>query len=204
MLQEKDKVEGILLNLSDGLIVFDHEDKVLHINATACNWFGVNKQKCWLRARQKISSFRSLRNDYLEEDMGLVLRQQRLPFLQAGEKQGTIVVLSDITEQNRLNQMRQEFVANVSHELRTPLTTIKTYLEALSENPDEKQEVRQHFFDVINSETDRMVRMVEDLLILSRSESRTKEYTLVSVQELLREIDAAVRGQAEAKGLVLK
>ena len=206
VLQEKDKVEGILLNLSDGLIVFDHEDKVLHINATACNWFGVNKQK--MLAQGTAKDFPQLQESqgmiYLESGMGLVLRQQRLPFLQAGEKQGTIVVLSDITEQNRLNQMRQEFVANVSHELRTPLTTIKTYLEALSENPDEKQEVRQHFFDVITSETDRMVRMVEDLLILSRSESRTKEYTLVSVQELLREIDAAVRGQAEAKGLVLE
>lgn len=206
VVQEKDKVEGILLNLSDGLIVFDHQDKVLHINSTACSWFGVSKQR--MLAQGTAKDFPELQGDqgmiYLEGSMGLVLRQQRLPFLQAGEKQGTIVVLSDITEQNRLNQMRQEFVANVSHELRTPLTTIKTYLETLIENPDEKPEIRQRFFNVINSEVDRMVRMVEDLLILSRSESRTKEYSLVLVQQLLRDIDEVVRGQAEAKGLTLE
>lgn len=141
---------------------------------------------------------------YLEGSLGLVLRQQRLPFLQAGKKQGTIVVLSDITEQNRLDIMRQEFVANVSHELRTPLTTIKTYLETLQENPDENPEVQKRFLNVIKSEADRMVRMVEDLLILSRSESRNKEFRLVSVQEILRDINKAVLAQATAKGLDLE
>ncbi|MDD4079353.1 MAG: ATP-binding protein, partial [Eubacteriales bacterium] len=132
------------------------------------------------------------------------LRQQRLPFLQAGKKQGTIVVLSDITEQNRLDQMRQEFVANVSHELRTPLTTIKTYLETLLENPNESPEVQKRFLNVINSEADRMVRMIEDLLILSRNESRSKQFRLVSVQEILMDISKAVSGQAAAKGLDLE
>lgn len=206
VVQEKDKVEGILLNLSDGLIVLDHEGRVMHINATACNWLGVNKQK--MQDQGTVADFPQLQESqgmiYLEGSLGLVLRQQRLPFLQAGKKQGTIVVLSDITEQNRLDKMRQEFVANVSHELRTPLTTIKTYLETLIENPDDNPEVQKHFLNVINSEANRMVRMVEDLLILSRSESRNKEFRLVLVQEILRDINKAVLGQATAKGLDLE
>lgn len=206
VVQEKDKVEGILLNLSDGLIVFDHEGRVMHINATACNWLSVNKQK--MLAQGTVADFPQLQESqgmiYLEGSLGLVLRQQRLPFLQAGKKQGTIVVLSDITEQNRLDIMRQEFVANVSHELRTPLTTIKTYLETLQENPDENPEVQKRFLNVIKSEADRMVRMVEDLLILSRSESRNKEFRMVSVQEILRDINKAVLAQATAKGLDLE
>ncbi|MDD3074081.1 MAG: ATP-binding protein [Eubacteriales bacterium] len=206
VVQEKDKVEGILINLSDGLIVLDHEGRVMHINATACNWFGVNKQK--MLDQGTAADFPQLQEAqgmiYLEGTLGIVLRQQRLPFLQAGKKQGTIVVLSDITEQNRLDQMRQEFVANVSHELRTPLTTIKTYLETLLENPNESPEVQKRFLNVINSEADRMVRMIEDLLILSRNESRSKQFRLVSVQEIIKDISKAVSGQVSAKGLVLE
>lgn len=206
VVQEKDKIEGILLNLSDGLIVFNHEGKVLHINATACNWFNVNKQR--ILAQGTSADFPQLREApgeiLLEGNLGLILRQQRLPFLQSGKKQGTIVVLSDITEQNRLDNMRKEFVANVSHELRTPLTSIKTYLETLIANPQEQPEVQRRFLDVINGEVDRMVLMVEDLLALSRSESRGKEYRPVSVQEILRAVHQAVLGQATAKGLDLE
>lgn len=206
VLQEKDKVEGILLNLSDGLIVFDHEGKVLHINAPACNWFRVNRQM--MLAQGTSEDFPLLQTSqstvYLEGEMGPVLRQQRLPFLQAGTKQGTIVVLSDVTEQNRLDALRREFVANVSHELRTPLTSIKTYLETLLTSPVEDPGMKRRFLQVIDGEADRMVRMVEDLLILSRSEERKKEFRLLSVQEVLRTVHKAVLSQAAAKGLELE
>lgn len=206
LIQEKDKVEGILTNLSDGLIVFDHAGRVMHINSTACNWLKVNKQKTLEQG--KVEDFPELDTErgiiYLEGEFGLVLRQQRLPFLQAGKKQGTVVVLSDITEQSRLDAMRQEFVANVSHELRTPLTSIKTYLEALHDNPDEKPEIRERFLGVISSETDRMVRMVEDLLILSRNETGHNEFRLVSVSEILRELVKGIQVQAASKGIRLE
>lgn len=206
LIQEKDKVEGILTNLSDGLIVFDHAGRVMHINSTACNWLKVNKQKTLEQG--KVEDFPELDTErgiiYLEGEFGLVLRQQRLPFLQAGKKQGTVVVLSDITEQSRLDAMRQEFVANVSHELRTPLTSIKTYLEALYDNPDEKPEIRERFLGVISSETDRMVRMVEDLLILSRNETGHNEFRLVSVSEILRDLVKGIQVQSASKGIRLE
>lgn len=206
VVQEKDKVEGILLNLSDGLIVFDHGGRVMHINATACNWLNVNKEK--MLAQGTLADFPQLGESegiiYSAGGIDLILKQQRLPFLQAGEKQGTIVVLSDVTEQSRLEKMRQEFVANVSHELRTPLTTIKTYLETLAEHPDESPELRARFLTTLMSEVERMVRMVEDLLILSRSESRAKEYSLVSIQDILRTIYKGAHDQATAKGLALE
>lgn len=205
VVQEKDKVEGILTNLSDGLIVFDHSGRVMHINSTACNWLGVSKSK--MQEHGKTEDFPELDSEsgmvYLGGDFGLILRQQRLPFLQAGKKQGTIVVLSDVTEQQRLNSMRQEFVANVSHELRTPLTSIKTYLETLQDNPDETPEIRERFMNVISSETDRMVRMVEDLLILSRNEIRVTEFKPVSIAEILHSIVKGIEVQASGKGLRL-
>ncbi|MTI93926.1 MAG: cell wall metabolism sensor histidine kinase WalK [Firmicutes bacterium] len=202
--QEKDKIEGILTNLSDGLLVFDHQGKVMHINSTACSWFGVNQAK--MLKTGTIEDFPVLNQQSglisLDNGMGLVLRQRRLPFLQSGKKQGTIVVLSDVTEQHRLDLMRQEFVANVSHELRTPLTTIKSYTEALLENPDEDQELRARFMQVIDSETDRMVRMVEDLLVLSRTEAGSeREFLIIPVDEILYQIVDQNRVQAENRGL---
>ena len=113
VLQEKDKVEGILLNLSDGLIVFDHEDKVLHINATACNWFGVNKQK--MLAQGTAKDFPQLQESqgmiYLEEDMGLVLRQQ----LHCKPVKSGALLWCCRTLPNKTALIRCEFVANVSH-----------------------------------------------------------------------------------------
>ena len=205
VVQEKDKIEGILTNLSDGLIVFDHLGKVMHINTTACSWFGVDKQE--MTETGTISDFPQLESEqglvYLEDDIDFVLRQRRLPFLQAGRKQGTIIVLSDVTEQNRLDTLRAEFVANVSHELRTPLTSIKTYLEALLDHPDENLELRERFLNVINSETERMVRMVEDLSMLSRDEAGSHEFRLIAIDDIIHDIVEGIGVQISNKNLAL-
>lgn len=84
---------------------------------------------------------------------------------------GTIAVLQDATEQEKLEQSRRQFVANVSHELRTPLTTIKSYAEALNDGALEERELSERFVGVIRNETERMIRLVTDLLHLSRLDS---------------------------------
>lgn len=186
LLQEKDKVEGILANLTDGLIVLSHNGEVMHINSTACDWLGFDQQQMEEQAMAVDLHWLTDDKGFIYLENGLILRQRRLPLLQSGQKHGTIIVLSDVTEQQRLDKMRQEFVANVSHELRTPLTSIKSYLEALIENPEENVEIQNRFLSVINAETDRMVRMVEDLLILSRTEAtQNAEFDLQSIEEVL-------------------
>jgi len=107
-----------------------------------------------------------------------------------GEKtDGVVVVFQDITEQEKLDMERREFVANVSHELRTPLTTVKSYAETLMENA-EKGSMEANFLDVINIEADRMTRIVKDLLTLSRLDyDRSKlNKTTFSLQNLVRDI----------------
>jgi two-component system sensor histidine kinase VicK len=90
----------------------------------------------------------------------------------SGKKGGIIAVLQDVTERARLDQQRREFVANVSHELRTPLTTIKSYLEALLDGAVEDPQVSNRFLCVTMTETERMIRLVNDLLQLSRFDSQ--------------------------------
>ena len=91
------------------------------------------------------------------------------PFSSDHTQGGVLVVIHDVTEQRRSEQLKREFVANVSHELRTPLTNIKSYAETIVDAGDElPPELKSNFMNVIISETDRMTRIVQDLLTLSK------------------------------------
>ena len=90
---------------------------------------------------------------------------------ETGFVNGLITVLHDITEQEKIEMERREFVANVSHELRTPLTTMRSYLEALSDGAWKDKEIAPNFLNVAQNETERMIRLVNDLLQLSKMDS---------------------------------
>src|SRR5690606_10544903 len=102
---------------------------------------------------------------------------------------GVIAVFHDVTEQQKLDEMRREFVANVSHELRTPLTSIKSYSETLLEGALEDKETATKFLSVINSEADRMTRLVKDLLQLSRLDNNQMKWNITkfSLEKLVRD-----------------
>ncbi|MGV2805326.1 cell wall metabolism sensor histidine kinase WalK, partial [Clostridium perfringens] len=114
---------------------------------------------------------------------------------------GTIAVLQDVTEQENLEASRREFVANVSHELRTPLTTIKSYTEALEDGALEDKQMGPRFVGVIQNETGRMIRLVTDLLHLSRLDSKEaalhKEPT--DIVEMLEDVEDRFSFQMKQK-----
>jgi len=104
-------------------------------------------------------------------------------------RRGVIAVFHDITRLKELEKIRQDFVANVSHELRTPLTTIKGYAETLLEGAL-KEEVASQFVQVIKRHSDRLEKIVEDLLVLSRIESKQFQLKMesLSVSELIGDV----------------
>ncbi len=183
---EKTKMETILVNLTDGVIAFGLDGKIIHINPAAkrmlsiCNARTVEFDLLFSDIGAKIYLGDIL---YLEQNKpfervitlnGQVIRAYFAAFRAESEKAaekvgGVVVALQDITTQQKLDDSRREFVANVSHELRTPLTTIKSYTETLMDTlPDASGDnMTGHFLSVINSETDRMARIVKDLLTLS-------------------------------------
>jgi len=115
--------------------------------------------------------------------------------------EGVIVVFHDITELKRLERIRQDFVANVSHELRTPLTTIRGYVEALQDDGLENIPQAKHFLQIIERHTQRMEKIVSDLLLLSEIESpdRMMRKDPVHIEELISSVVDALRPMAESK-----
>src|SRR5699024_5391222 len=105
---------------------------------------------------------------------------------ESGFISGIVCVLHDVTEQQKIDRERKQFVSNVSHELRTPLTSLRSYIEALNDGAWKDPEVAPSFLKVTQDETDRMIRMINDLLSLSRMDSGTAklDLELVNLNEL--------------------
>ncbi|MDY5015360.1 MAG: ATP-binding protein [Eubacteriales bacterium] len=172
---ERNKLNTLFLHMTDGVAAFDKNGKILHMNPAAEEMLGIRFSENLtyddvLGDLPENGSAQDAQNaatvEYTRGDRSF---QVFLAPLGVEENdRGTMAVLHDITEQQKLERARREFVANVSHELRTPLTSIKSYTETLLENPDLPPETNARFLGVINNESDRMARIVKDLLTLSR------------------------------------
>ncbi|QYR21735.1 cell wall metabolism sensor histidine kinase WalK [Paenibacillus sp. sptzw28] len=202
--EEKDKISSILANMSDGVVAADEHGVVMITNRRAqemlredacegcrlTDLFGMDEGQ--LSALLKGSEQSAV--IYHVQPAGNDDELMRVTFTPIHRRDkgisGTIAVLQDVTEQERLEQSRREFVANVSHELRTPLTTIKSYAEALDDGALEERELGQRFVGVIRNETERMIRLVTDLLHLSRLDSHQAPLRRqqTNVPEMLEEV----------------
>ena len=117
----------------------------------------------------EIENTDSIITDLSTEDQHLLLKANfSIVINENDERDGFITVLSDVTEQEKVEQERREFVSNVSHELRTPLTSMRSYIEALNDGAWQDPEIAPRFLDVTQNETERMIRLVNDLLQLTK------------------------------------
>ena len=177
---EKGKVDTILNNMTDGIVAFSRDGYIIHANPEALLMLNRVRMDETLDQLLKEYHIEATTDEIMNEtqmvnDKKLLLRlgdrimQLSFALFTDAEQQneGSILILRDITEQQKLDTMQKEFVANVSHELKTPLTSIKSYAETLlSGNVDDKK-TEKDFLQVIESETDRMSELVKDLLQLS-------------------------------------
>ncbi len=128
------------------------------------------------------------------------------PFFMHDRVEGVVVVFHDITDARRFDDMRREFVANVSHELRTPLANIKGYTETLLDGAINDRENAGHFLKVIHSESERLAKLIEDILDLSRIESGSMEINLVEadLKELIGKAVSMLGAKAVQKSVTIK
>jgi len=206
---EKAKLEAILTHMADGILALDREGRVLIANPAAARMVGVRPEKAVGKPvsevlggilseealRETLKGSRGISQEItLRRPVYRALRAQFAPLRnEDGRLAGTVVVFQDITDQERLESLRKEFVANVSHELRTPLTTIKSYVETLLDGAMEDRDLRSHFLEVVDEETDRMVRLVNNLLDLS-----TLDYEGANLEMKPFSLAGAIRDAVEA------
>ena len=186
---ERRKLTSVLANMTDGVISTDRKGRVVLINESALQMLGLTEE---LVLNRPIASVLGVEETYAFEDLAQQKESLALDFSTAeqpyilrasfsvtqretGFVNGLIVVLHDNTEQEKIDMERREFVSNVSHELRTPLTTMRSYLEALADGAWKNEEIAPSFLHVTQTETERMIRLVEDLLKLSRMDSSDYE-----------------------------
>lgn len=176
--KERNKLDTLFLHMTDGVVAFSQEGEMIHANPAASVMLGRNigPDTSYEELFGALAPLESAMEapDHLEEECRVGERYLQLlmaPF-DRNSQGGVLVVLHDVTEQRKNQEMQREFVANVSHELRTPLTNIRSYAETLSDNAgDLPAATEKKFLGVILNESDRMTHIVQDLLTLSRFDS---------------------------------
>ena len=213
--EERDKVETVIGCMTDGVIAFNQDGEIIHINPAAKNMLNI-KDESKIRFDD---FFASLGADislghFLYLDMyntvektidynGMILTAMIAPFRSEKNKTGGVVaVWQDVTKSHKLEEMRREFVANVSHELKTPLTTVKSYTETLIDDDLHDKNMGIKFLNIILGEIDRMNRIVSDLLLLSRIDYNRTDWQKepFSLDELLKNVVEKLSLDAKKRG----
>jgi two-component system phosphate regulon sensor histidine kinase PhoR len=134
-----------------------------------------------------------------------ILRIHGAPIKEDGETVGAVVLVQDITELRRLEQVRTDFVANVSHELKTPLTSIMGFVETLKEGAVDQPDTARRFLDIIQIETERLARLINDILSLSELESKKSQrfHARINMAEMVRETLEMMKTYARSKTISL-
>ena len=201
MTRQKKQIETIILHMTDGIVAFDMEGKLILINPAATRL---------LQLLPTDTTFRKIFNDKLHIDINMekiiylenwTSSEQKvnvadkvinLFFAQFKDENdrpsGIMVMIQDITEHVKLDNMRKELVADVSHELKTPITSIMGYSDTLLEGEYDK-ETQERFLKVIATESRRMAKLVTDLLTLSRFDNNQilQEKTKFDLGELVKQ-----------------
>ncbi len=211
--QEKRQLQNILLSMTDGVITFDAENRVIMANPQAVEMIPDLKQNGELKVPKIIEPIvkKAMKcSEFISEELeidGKVVAVKMTPLLSDdGVLQGVLAVLQDITRERKQEDLRKEFLSDVSHELRTPLTYLQGYTEALIDGIVKDSDEHDRYLNIILEETLRLRRLVDELLELSHMEAGhlniQKDY--VSIKELVEQVCKKFLPICEEKNINLK
>ena len=215
--RERSELNAIVASIPEGIFTIDRRLRVLHANRgvetmfqlaaspvgrTVVEAFGHATMHRLVQAG--VAEKQPHRGEIVVEQDGTrrVYELSISPLEQGPESSGAVVVVHNITRIKNLEQVRREFVANVSHELRTPLTIINGYLETLMDGGLDDRAMAETALGVMFKHADRLKRLVDDLLTISRAESRAfrLETERLDLRDLLRRIVEQFDGPIRAQG----
>jgi two-component system phosphate regulon sensor histidine kinase PhoR len=218
---ERTRVEAIIAAMTDAVVATDRGEAVVLLNRAAEDLLGVHRQRALGRRAGDVFAAPRLAGMLHEAVAFGRVTAEELPPGTAGDRvveahcapirdkvgaaSGAVAVLRDVTELRQTERLRRELTANVSHELRTPLTSIKGFAETLLDGAMQDEATCRRFLTIMNGETDRLVKLVDDLLDLSLLESKrvTLELKPVDVSVLVAQTVDKLRPLAETQRLSL-
>ncbi|HEY6102443.1 MAG TPA: ATP-binding protein [bacterium] len=219
---ERTRIEAIIAAMTDAVVATDRSESVLLLNRAAEDLLDVNRGTALGRRAGDVFSAPRLAGMLHEAAVYGRVTAEELPPGSAGDRvveahcapiraengmvTGAVAVLRDVTELRQTERLRRELTANVSHELRTPLTSIKGFAETLLDGAMADEVTCRRFLSIIDGETDRLVKLVDDLLDLSLLESRrlTLELKPVDVSVLVAHTVDKLRPLATTQRLTLQ
>lgn len=219
LLNENKRLKEIFFNATVGLIAINDRLYIEAINDMACKIFNIKSEEAKGRyileairdvhlesmARSVIANDSSLSDDIeiMTDNHQLILRVSISPLETNSGISGAVISLEDITELKQLEQVKADLVANMSHEIKTPLTSIKGFTETLLDGAMDDHETCKRFLTIINSEADRMSRLISDSLTLSRLENQEQNigYEQVNIYNVISNVLSMLDTSAEAKNI---
>ncbi|GGE76855.1 two-component system histidine kinase PnpS [Priestia taiwanensis] len=219
---QQDRLRTLIENVGSGIVLLDGRGYVTLANRTYREIFGVSKDEYEGKLFYEVIPYNDviklveeilLSEVQVRKQLMLPLKGDKRHFEIYGapiigmnhEWKGIVLVFHDITGIKKLEQMRKDFLANVSHELKTPITSIKGFSETLLDGAMEDEQLRQYFLTIILKESDRMQRLIQDLLDLSKIEQQGFELNKgkLNMNVLLREMVELLQDKAKNKDLTL-
>ena len=219
IINQRNELETVLSSMREGVVAFDNKERIISMNQAASRLFECDPVQCQDKSIQEVVRNLPLQQfirkaisgrEPEEDDIVLyqngekILNLKSSPLLDAGKEQiGTLVVINDVTQLRRLENMRKDFVANVSHEIKTPLTAIKGFVETLSQGGVDEPEENERFLGIIQKHVDRLSSIIDDLLSLSRIEQEDERKTIHLESRYIKDVfQSAIqicRSKAEEK-----
>jgi two-component system phosphate regulon sensor histidine kinase PhoR len=216
---ENGRMQAILTSMVDGLVAVDKEGRIVKANRAAESLFMLQEPNLWGQTFKSLLNMEALHVTIMEvlktgveslAEYSVFPNSENIYCINVvpikGEKEdieGALAVFHDITDARKFDRMRSDFVANVSHELRTPLTSIKGFVETLLDGALEDKLLCRRFLSIIDSETNRLTRLIDDLLTLSAMETKEIKVSLqnVNLVESVKNVFNIMGPQAEEKKL---
>lgn len=217
------KLKSILTSMLNGVIALDNENKIMLVNPVAEELFNINSEDIKgkhilevIRDEELIKMLKNLVGDnkVINSEMEIRFPKPRTLSFKSNLIRvendpskiiGVVIILQDVTEIRKLENMRKDFVANVSHELKTPLTSIKGFVETLQSGASLDLETQDRFLNIIEIETDRLTYLIQDLLILSEIENKDNvEEEKICINENVNQIMNVLEEQAKKKNIKIE
>jgi two-component system, OmpR family, phosphate regulon sensor histidine kinase PhoR len=218
--EERSKIEAIISSMSDAVVAVDLQGTILLLNRAAEDLLGLGPtargrrlaeisaaHPCWRCIESAMREDRDITEEFSPAPLAERILDVHAAPLRGpdGATAGAVAVVRDVTELRRAERLRRELTANVSHELRTPLTSIKGFAETLLEGAMADEEACRRFLMIIDGEATRLMKLVDDLMDLSRLEARVvpMDPSAVRLDELVTQVLNRMRLQAERHGIAL-